>query len=619
MSLLDFAIHGMLHVLDDTPSYPWSQELSASDALPTNTIKKIITFLASHPNQEMEQKLQDKIVDLNGLLPKEIDEVDRTQLEIIQRVVSLSKLKTAFNAPDPTALAKSEAKIAPEPSKNLDQITASAFYIQALGILSSMILEWVYRMESWGRSMINRYTEIPTSITDLLSIVTFTKMFYEKIISLHQLPHKYIPTPWAYIVELMAMSGFIGLYRFYRKNNFCMTRRLRGHYNERRDKFINLTDKARLGTLSKTIGRTQEMEALKLHVSSSPLEKGSLIFLIGPPGVGKTQLVEGLAAILDNITIYSVNTAELDSFTYEIDHIQAATQAQAQRPIFFFDEAAATHRGSKSPNQFLHLFKTKPQAMNMTAILATTEEEYKQFIEIDPAFVERVRPIHLNSLDKDTTKLVLQDIVSRTKTEITSEAIDKILEITETHDEYKDRANPRKSIQLLEVCIKQSCVQHSPSPKTPGDESAAEAAFHKKQFFCQSKNDQDPAWITSEEGKKEMKERDALEEKMNQSKAKHAPEIQQQDRFRKLKELEKEYKLEKDRLVHQLSSSTRNSPNAEKRYLFLKFVLIPRLREILQTSPIAFKVDVPLVENLVANNPAVKPPNSTSSKQLEQV
>ena len=361
------------------------------------------------------------------------------------------------------------------------------------------------------------------------------------------------------------------------------------------------------------------MEALKLHVSSSPLEKGSLIFLIGPPGVGKTQLVEGLAAILDNITIYSVNTAELDSFTYEIDHIQAATQAQAQRPIFFFDEAAATHRGSKSPNQFLHLFKTKPQAMNMTAILATTEEEYKQFIEIDPAFVERVRPIHLNSLDKDTTKLVLQDIVSRTKTEITSEAIDKILEITETHDEYKDRANPRKSIQLLEVCIKQSCVQHSPSPKTPGDESAAEAAFHKKQFFCQSKNDQDPAWITSEEGKKEMKERDALEEKMNQSKAKHAPEIQQQDRFRKLKELEKEYKLEKDRLVHQLSSSTRNSPNAEKRYLFLKFVLIPRLREILQTSPIAFKVDVPLVENLVANNPAVKPPNSTSSKQLEQV
>ncbi len=619
MSLLDFAIHGMLHALDNTPSYPWSQELNASDALPTNTIKEIITFLASHPNQEMEQKLQDKleIVDPSNLLPKAVDEVDRSQLEIIQRVVSLSKLKTAFNVPDPTTLAKSEAKIAPEPSKNLDQITASTFYIQALGVLSSMILEWVYQMESWGRSMINQYTEIPTSITDLLSIVTFTKMFYEKIISLHQLPHKYIPTPWAYIVELLAMSGFIGLYRFYRKNNFCMTRRLRGHYNEGRDKFINLTDKARLGTLSKTIGRTQEMETLKLHISSSPLEKGSLIFLIGPPGVGKTQLVEGLAAILDNNTIYSVNTAEFGSFTHEIYHIQAATQAQAQRAIFFFDEAAATHRGSKSPNQFLQLFKTKPQAMNMTAILATTEDEYKQFIEIDPAFVERVRQIHLNSLDKDTTKLVLQDIVSRTKTEITSEAIDKILEITETHVEYKDRANPRKSIQLLEVCIKQSCVQHSPSSKTHDNESAAETEFHKKQFFCQSKNDQDPAWITSEEGKKEMKERDALEEKMNQSKAKHAPEIQRQDRFRKLKELEQEYKLEKDRLVHQLSSSTKNSPNAEKRYLFLKFVLIPHLREILQTSPIAFKVDVPLVENLVVNNPAVKPPNSTSNKQFE--
>lgn len=113
--------------------------------------------------------------------------------------------------------------------------------------------------------------------------------------------------------------------------------------------------------------------------------------------------------------------------------------------------------GAQSAGNILKPYITRG---DIQLIGCTTNEEYTKYILSDKAFASRFHEIKIEEPTKEATKKILEGILPIEteffKKEIQEELIDKIIELSAKYT--LDQANPRKSINMLELACAYSKV-----------------------------------------------------------------------------------------------------------------------------------------------------------------
>jgi ATP-dependent Clp protease ATP-binding subunit ClpB len=229
----------------------------------------------------------------------------------------------------------------------------------------------------------------------------------------------------------------------------------------------DLTDLARRGKLDPVIGRDEEirrvMQILARRTKNNPV-------LIGEPGVGKTAIVEGLAQrivsgdvpdVLKTKRLVALDLAALVAgakFRGEFeDRLKAVlkeiTEAEGQI-ILFIDElhtlvGAGAAEGAMDASNML---KPALARGELRAIGATTLNEYKKYIEKDPALERRFQPVLVNEPTVEDTIAILRGLKERYEVHhgvrIKDAAI--LAAATLSHRYISDRFLPDKAIDLID-------------------------------------------------------------------------------------------------------------------------------------------------------------------------
>ena len=229
----------------------------------------------------------------------------------------------------------------------------------------------------------------------------------------------------------------------------------------------DLTDLARRSKLDPVIGRDEEirrvMQILARRTKNNPV-------LIGEPGVGKTAIVEGLAQrivsgdvpdVLKTKRIVALDLAALVAgakFRGEFEDrlkavLKEVTEAEGQI-IVFIDElhtlvGAGAAEGSMDASNML---KPALARGELRAIGATTLNEYKKYIEKDPALERRFQPVLVPEPSVEDTISILRGLKDRYEVHhgvrIKDSAI--LAAAMLSHRYISDRFLPDKAIDLID-------------------------------------------------------------------------------------------------------------------------------------------------------------------------
>jgi ATP-dependent Clp protease ATP-binding subunit ClpB len=229
----------------------------------------------------------------------------------------------------------------------------------------------------------------------------------------------------------------------------------------------DLTELARRSKLDPVIGRDEEirrvMQILARRTKNNPV-------LIGEPGVGKTAIVEGLAQrivsgdvpdVLKTKRLVALDLAALVAgakFRGEFeDRLKAVlkeiTEAEGQI-ILFIDElhtlvGAGAAEGAMDASNML---KPALARGELRAIGATTLNEYKKYIEKDPALERRFQPVMVEEPSVEDTISILRGLKERYEVHhgvrIKDAAI--LAAATLSHRYISDRFLPDKAIDLID-------------------------------------------------------------------------------------------------------------------------------------------------------------------------
>ena len=228
----------------------------------------------------------------------------------------------------------------------------------------------------------------------------------------------------------------------------------------------NLTQAARENKLDPVIGRRVEMERV-MQVLSRRTKNNPV--LIGEPGVGKTAVVEGLAQAIvagdvpetiKDRQIYSLDMGSLvagsryrGDFEERLKKVLKEIRTRGDI-ILFIDEihtlvGAGAAEGSIDAAQMLKPMLARGE---LQTIGATTNDEYRKYIEKDAALERRFQPVKVEEPSVDETVEILKGLRDRYEAHhrviITDAAIQAAAELADRY--ISDRFLPDKAIDLVD-------------------------------------------------------------------------------------------------------------------------------------------------------------------------
>ncbi len=238
---------------------------------------------------------------------------------------------------------------------------------------------------------------------------------------------------------------------------------------------INLTAEAAAGKIEPLHGRQHYIDQIASILIANRERPKVHPLLIGRSGVGKTEIIRGLAQAiaqgrypqLNGIQVQYSNTADLTNTAQassvfdtppSLDKILDRTRHRPEKTLLALDEI---HEAVKAKNgNTAERLKTMLDG-KLNVLGCTTIKEYIKYLlkgnegddaEIDNPFARRFKPILIEEMNKDQTQGILNKwVLKHPELQVTPEAIESIYDLTRQF--FPNRPQPYMSCRILGQAI----------------------------------------------------------------------------------------------------------------------------------------------------------------------
>jgi ATP-dependent Clp protease ATP-binding subunit ClpC len=308
----------------------------------------------------------------------------------------------------------------------------------------------------------------------------------------------------------------------------------------------NLTKQAQEGKLDPVVGRQTEIERLMQILARR--QKNNPV-LIGEPGVGKTAVVEGLAAriasnqvpeILKAKQIYTLDLAALvagSKYRGEFEErLKKVMKEIMQRGdiILFIDElhnlvGAGAAEGAIDAASIL---KPALARGELQTIGATTLDEYRKYLERDAALERRFQQVRVEEPSVDDTVQILRGLRDRYEAHhrvtITDEALAAASELSDRY--IQDRHLPDKAIDLIDEAASRLRIKSMSAPPRYRElEDEIDRVRKEKEASIENQEFEKAASLRDKERKLTQKKRELEEQWRTSESSEEQPQVGEEE------------------------------------------------------------------------------------------
>ena len=243
---------------------------------------------------------------------------------------------------------------------------------------------------------------------------------------------------------------------------------------------IDLTIAAKSEKLDPVVGREKEIERM-VQILSRRTKNNPV--LVGEPGVGKTAIVEALAQLISGGDVPETLSGKR-LVTLDMGALVAGTKYRGEfeerlkkvieeikasgNCVLFIDEihtivGAGAAEGAVDASNIL---KPSLARGEIQCIGATTLDDYRKYVERDPALERRLQPVRVEEPSDDDTVAILMGVRSKYeehhKVDISDEAIRSAALLAQRY--IPDRFLPDKAIDLIDEAGSRVRLRGSATP-----------------------------------------------------------------------------------------------------------------------------------------------------------